>query len=346
MDAVLLCNLGSPSSTRVTDVRAYLREFLMDPLVLQMPRLVRWMLVNLVILPIRPRRTAEAYASIWSPQGPPLVTHSRTLAGVLENTLERPVAIGMRYGSPSIAEGLERLANQGATRVRLAPLYPQFADSTTTTCVQEAKIQAAQLGIDIEIIPPFYSDEAWLNAVAESIRRAIPEQSECLLLSYHGLPEAHIVRRDPTGNTCLAQDNCCSAPGAAAATCYRHQCLVSGQQIAKRLDLTSDQCRISFQSRLGRAKWLLPATDQILGALPGEGIKHLTVACPGFTADNLETLEEIGIRGKQLFLSAGGTSFTLVPCLNDDANWVRAIAELILRPQDEQQIAGVDLLTR
>ena len=339
MDAVLVCNLGSPSSPRPADVRAYLREFLMDPHVLQMPRLVRWALVNLIILPFRPARTAAAYASIWTAAGSPLLVHANALARALGRELEQPVAIGMRYGSPSIREGLQQLSREGATRVRLAPLYPQFADSTTTTCTQEARAEAARLGLDLAVLAPFFSRRAWLDTIVETIKCAMPNDSDCLLLSYHGLPEAHIKRADPTGRTCLAQEGvaCCQAPGEAAATCYRHQCLVSGWEIGKRLKLKRDQYRITFQSRLGRAKWLLPATDQVLRSLPSEGIRRLTVACPGFTADNLETLEEIGMRGKAQFLEAGGESFTLVPCLNDNAAWVGALAgmlrSLAFRPQ-------------
>jgi len=331
MDAVLLCNLGSPSAPRTSDVRAYLREFLMDGHVLQMPRAARWALVNLVILPFRPSRTAEAYAHVWTAQGSPLVKHTTALAHALEDEVELPVAIGMRYGSPSIQSGLEALAGRGAKRVLIAPLYPQFADSTTTTCVERAELEAAKLRLDLRVLAPFYSQEPWLDAVATSIGHVMPKDTDCLLLSYHGLPEAHIKRADPTGQICLRQAHCCQAPGDAAATCYKHQCLVSSHAIAKRLGLTQDQYRISFQSRLGRAKWLLPATDEMLERLPSEGVKRLVVACPGFTADNLETLEEIGIRGKESFLDAGGESFTLAPCLNSDAKWVKALAQLCMQ---------------
>lgn len=333
MDAVLLCNLGSPNSPRASDVRMYLREFLMDAHVLQMPCAARWALVNLLILPFRPGRTAEAYESIWTPHGSPLIALTSALASALEDEIALPVAIGMRYGSPSIQSGLEALAKRGAKHVLLAPLYPQFADSTTTTCVERATIEAAKLELDLRMLAPFYSQASWLDAVATRIKPAIHKDTDCLLLSYHGLPEAHIKRADPSGQTCLARAHCCQAPGDAAATCYKHQCLLSSHEIAKRLGLAQDQYRISFQSRLGRAKWLLPATDHVLERLPAEGIKRITVACPGFTADNLETLEEIGIRGKEVFIGAGGESFTLVPCLNDDAQWVKALAQLCVESQ-------------
>ena len=327
-DAVLLCNLGSPASPRIEDVRVYLREFLMDPQVLQMPSFARWVLVNLFILPFRPARSAEAYLSIWTEEGSPLLVYSEKLKGALGQFLGMPVALGMRYGTPSLEEAFTELSQSGARRVLLAPLYPQFADSTNTTCIEQATRIATRLGIEMQVLAPFYQEPAWLDAVAESLRRAMPTDIDCLLFSFHGLPEIHIKRADPTGTTCLRSSDCCEAPGAAAATCYRHQCLVSTREIARRLGLTTDQYRVSFQSRLGRAKWLQPATDQVLISLPSEGVKHLAVACPGFTADNLETLEEIGIRGREAFLQAGGESFTLLPCLNDDPVWVQGLAAL------------------
>ena len=327
-DGVLICNLGSPDSPAVTDVRRYLREFLMDPWVLQIPRPLRWILVNLVILPLRPARTAEAYAKIWTRAGSPLMMHSQNLASALAEALDLPVAVAMRYGSPSIEAGFESLSQAGARRVLLVPMYPQFADSTTTTCMELALEEARHRHIDISILPPFYAQPQWLDAVADSCRRVLPPNLDCLLLSFHGLPEAHIKRADMTGSTCLATPECCDHPGAAASTCYRHQCHVSRAEIARRLELSDAQCRIAFQSRLGPTRWLAPNTEEVLESLPSEGIRHLAVACPGFSADNLETIEEIGIRGREIFLAAGGESFQLVPCLNDAQHWVRALASL------------------
>ncbi len=215
-----------------------------------------------------------------------------------------------------------------ARRVLLAPLYPQFADSTNTTRIEQATRIATRLGIEMQVLAPFYREPAWLDAVAESCKRAMPAHIDRLLFSFHGLPESHIKRADPTGNTYLGRSDCCEFPAAAAAICYRHQCLVSAHEVARRLGLATGRNRMSFQSRLGRAKWLRPATDEVLKSLPREGVKHLAVACPGFTADNLETLEEIGTRGREAFLQAGGDSFTLLPCLNDDPVWVRGLAAL------------------
>ena len=332
LNGILLCNLGTPKSTEITDVRRYLREFLMDPHVLQMPTLLRWLLVNLLILPFRPARTAEAYRSIWTREGSPLLLYNQRLRQKLATRLEVPVALGMRYGAPSLEDAVEELVQAGCTSLLLAPLYPQFADSTTTTCVEAVTALVARRGIEIKVIAPFYDEKAWLDAAANSLKKSIPANTELLLLSFHGLPELHIKKSDPTGNTCLVRDDCCDAPGAAAATCYRHQCFKSAREIAKRLGLFENRYRVSFQSRLGRAKWLLPATDQVLASLPNEGIRHLAVACPGFTADNLETLEEIGIGGKETFLAAGGESFTLVPCLNDSDEWVDALAAICQQP--------------
>lgn len=330
-NGILLCNLGTPSSTKIADVRTYLREFLMDPYVLQMPRVARWLLVNLFILPFRPRRTAEAYRQIWMPEGSPLLVHSQRLRDKLASMTKMPVALGMRYGTPSLENAIDKLADAGCKRLLLVPLYPQFAESTTITCVEFASSLVKKRGLEIKVLAPFYANSAWLDALAESCSESIPADCERLLLSFHALPELHIKRSDPTGNTCLAHTDCCDSPGAAAATCYRHQCLVSAREIARRLGFSEDQYSVSFQSRLGRAKWLLPASDQVLASLPSKGVKHLAVACPGFTADNLETLEEIGVAGKETFLGAGGQSFTLIPCLNDRDEWVDALADLCQR---------------
>ena len=327
-NGILLCNLGTPKSTALDDVRRYLREFLMDPHVLQIPTIPRWLLVNLFILPFRPLRTAEAYRRIWTREGSPLLLYNQRLREKLATRLKVPVALGMRYGAPSLEDAIQELAQAGCTNLLLVPLYPQFAESTNTTCIEAVTALVERRAMEIKVTAPFYAETAWLDAVSSSLKQSIPTHAELLLLSFHGLPELHIKKSDPTGNTCLVRGDCCDSPGAAAATCYRHQCLASARQIAKRLGFSEDQYRVSFQSRLGRAKWLLPATDQVLASLPNEGIRHLAVACPGFTADNLETLEEIGIGGKETFLAAGGESFTLIPCLNDRDEWVDALAAI------------------
>jgi ferrochelatase len=188
-------------------------------------------------------------------------------------------------------------------------------------------------------MPPFFDDPGYLAALTESIRRAMPRDSQLLLFSYHGLPERHITAADPTRNHCLKSADCCSRPSPAHATCYRHQVFETSRRVAERIGLTAEQWRVAFQSRLGRTPWLTPYTDALLEQLPADGIRRLTVVCPAFVADNLETLEEIGMRGREQFLAAGGEALTLVPCLNDDPAWVDVVADWCRRTDFETQRA-------
>lgn len=330
-DGILLVNLGSPDSPSVPDVRRYLGEFLMDRHVLDVPTPIRWLIVNLAILPTRPKRSAHAYAQIWEPAdangfGSPLLQHSVRLRDAVRAQMDVPVALAMRYGNPAIAAGLDELRAAGATRVLIAPLYPQHADSTTTTVLEAAGRHAGDL--ELQTLPPFYAHPAYIDALAETTRAHLPERFDHLLMSYHGLPERHLTSADPTGNHCLRAADCCERASAAHATCYRHQGRVTSRLLAQALGLTPTQWSISYQSRLGRLPWLTPYTDATLRELPARGVRHLAVVCPAFVADNLETLEEIGITGRATFLDAGGESFTAVPCMNADAAWAAALTRL------------------
>lgn len=334
VSGILLVNLGTPASCAVGDVRRYLNEFLMDPYVIDLPWPARRLLVSGLILPFRPRRSAEAYGKIWDAAGPgtgsPLLHYSAILTRAVRERLGMPCELGMRYGEPSLASALARLRDQNVDQVLLVPLYPQFADSTCTTSEQAVRGLAGD-GMAVEVLAPFFDDGGYIDALAASVREHLPPEWDHLLLSYHGLPERQITRADPTGNHCLNAADCCRTPSPAHATCYRHQCLRTSALLAERLGIDDDRYTVSFQSRLGRLPWLQPYTDQTLAELPSRGVEHLVVACPAFVADNLETLEEIGISGRQTFLDAGGTSFTLAPCLNDRADWVEALARLCRR---------------
>lgn len=326
---ILLVNLGTPASSSTADVRRYLGEFLMDPYVLDVPWPVRRLIVSCFILPFRPKRSAEAYGKIWDHEGPgtgsPLLYHGRKLRSALSSQLAMPCALAMRYGEPSLADGIAYLRDQGVSELLLVPLYPQYADSTCTTTVERVK-QLAGDRMTLEVLPPFYDRDDYVAAQAGVIRDHMPPQWDHLLLSYHGLPERHLTRADPTGKHCLQRADCCTTPSPAHTTCYRHQCLMTTQRIAETLALAADRYSMSFQSRLGRLPWLTPYTDQVLQDLPARGVKHLLVACPAFVADNLETLEEIGLAGKETFMTAGGESYTLAPCLNSRPTWVAALA--------------------
>ena len=328
--ALLLVNLGSPASTDVADVRRYLNQFLMDPYVVDLPWPLRRLLVSLILLK-RPAQSAHAYASIWWPDGSPLVVLSRRLQAAMQAQWPHgPVELAMRYGEPSLESVLTRLATQGIRQVTLAPLYPQFADSTTTTVIEEAKrvLQAQALDLRLAILPPFYDQPEYLDALADSARPYLEPGFDHLLLSFHGLPERHLHKRDPGGH-CLQGSDCCrTAAPAVLATCYRAQCLRSAEALAARLGLRPEQWSVSFQSRLGRAKWIEPYTETRLTELAGQGVKKLLVMCPAFVADCIETLEEIGDRGREQFQQAGGDSLQLVPCLNDHPSWVAALKAL------------------
>lgn len=327
---VLLVNLGTPASTSIADVRAYLGEFLTDPYVVDLPWVLRQLVVRAFILPTRPRRSAEAYATIWDAAGPatgsPLLHYSRRLLASLRTHLPGiPCELAMRYGEPGLDRGIHALTERGVTELRLISLYPQHADSTRETTIRAVR-ERLPAGVRLTVQPPFYDDPAYLDAQAATIRRHLPEKWDHLLLSYHGLPERHLTRADPTGSHCLTTPDCCEKPSPAHATCYRHQVRATSRALAARLGIDDRQWSESYQSRLGRLPWLSPYTDEVLKALPSQGVGHLAVACPAFVADNLETLEEIGITGRDQFLAAGGESFTLIPCLNDDPAWVQSLA--------------------
>ena len=325
----LITNLGTPASTDVADVRAYLREFLLDPYVVDLPKPLRQLLVNAVILPFRPKKSAHAYAAIWTERGSPLMLHSEDLLAKLRTRLPGPVELAMRYGQPSIEQALHNLSAQEVQQVIAVPLYPQYADSTVTTTIDA--IERLKPGaLSCEFITAFFDDQAYLDAQAQCIRDHLPERWDHLLMSYHGLPERQLKKADPTGSHCLQTADCCNVPSAAHATCYRHQVYATSTALAQALNLQTSDYSVSFQSRLGGG-WVKPYTDEVLQQLPKQGVKHLAVTCPAFVADNLETLEEIGIQGQQTFLDSGGESFCLIPCMNDDEAWVEALSDIIQR---------------
>lgn len=325
------------------DVRRYLGEFLMDRHVIDLPWPLRRALVSGVILPFRPRRSAHAYRSIWTAQGSPLLVHARALAAALAARLRQrraagatedpdaaPVFLAMRYGEPSLAGAITAITAAGLRRLLLVPLYPQHADATRTTTIEAVRALAAPAGLAVDVLPPFHADAGYLDAQAACIRPLLAG-TDHLLLSYHGLPERAVRRADPTGQHCLRSADCCTVPSPAHATCYRSQCLATTAALRDRLGLPDSQVTTAFQSRLGRARWLGPYTDATLAALAGRGIRRLAVAAPAFVADNLETLEELGMRGREAFRAAGGEELTLAPCLNADPRWVDALAALVER---------------
>ena len=329
--AVLISNLGSPDSPDVASVRKYLNQFLMDPYVIQLPWLLRRLIVGLFVLPFRPKASAHAYQSIWWEEGSPLIVLSQRLLEAVKKNTDVPVALAMRYGNPGIEAQLLRLAEQdGIEEILFIPLYPHYADSTVKTSVEEAKDVVARhkLKVRLKVLAPFYQDPAYIDALVASTAPWIGDSKEFdhVLFSYHGLPESHLIKADPTGGHCLQTSDCCQTPSPAHASCYRHQVLRTTECFVQKAGLNPEQYSVAFQSRLGKAKWLEPSTVDTLEKLAHEGVRSLLVMCPAFVTDCLETLEEIEIQGSEIFKQAGGESLTLIPCLNDHEQWVSVIS--------------------
>lgn len=316
--AVLLVNLGSPDAPTPPALRRYLGEFLADPRVVELPRLLWWPVLHGVILRTRPARSAEKYARIWRPEGAPLLYWSerqaRRLTGDLgERGQQVQVRVAMRYGTPGIAAALDRLGAEGVTRTLVVPLYPQYAGATTASVVDAVAGWAARTRRlpELRFVNEFHDDAGYIDALAASVRAFWQREGrgDRLLMSFHGIPLRSVQRGDP----------------------YREQCQRTANLLAARLGLGPDDWLISFQSRLGRARWLEPYTEPTLRQLAAQGVARVDAICPGFVADNLETLEEIAIEGRDAFLGAGGAVFGFIPCLNDDDRWIRALADLVER---------------
>ncbi|HZP61251.1 MAG TPA: ferrochelatase [Opitutaceae bacterium] len=317
--AVLLVNLGSPDSPSVPDVRRYLREFLGDERVLDMAAPLRWLLLEGLILRTRPKRSAHAYASIWTPEGSPLIVTSQRVREKLAARLPVPVALAMRYGRPGIGETLARLVADGIDDILLFPQYPHYAMSSWETVVVKAFAEAAKLSPAprLTMVQPFFADDDYLEALVASARPYLENNYDHFLFSYHGLPARHMREADSSRAHCLVVKDCCEVCSPAHATCYRAQIFQTSRAFARRAGLDPARWSVSFQSRLAGEPWLQPYTDLELRRLPAAGKKRLLIITPAFTADCLETLEEIRIAGRETFLSAGGESFTPIPCLNE-----------------------------
>jgi protoporphyrin/coproporphyrin ferrochelatase len=331
---VLLINLGTPDAPTPEAVGSYLREFLMDGFVIDVPKPLRWFLVNVMIVPRRKVKSARAYQKVQLPGGSPLLVYTRELAEQLAARLATDgdgyvVEYAMRYGNPSIEASLVKLHSQDLSRIIVLPLYPQYAESSFETAVVETKRVARQLGCAdrLSFFSPFYHRPEFINACARRVAEDNEKQSpEHIVFSFHSLPERHLKRLDATGDHCLGNSTCCDQVSAANHNCYRAQCMFTARAIAAELGLKEDGYTVSFQSRLGRAKWLGPTTEDVLRDLARRGVKRIAVSCPSFVADCLETVEEMGIRGRQTFIDAGGEELRLIPSLNADPFWVEAVA--------------------
>ena len=331
--AVVLMNLGSPDSTEVKDVKKYLDEFLMDERVIDKPWLLRALLVKGIIVPFRAPNSAKAYKSIWTDKGSPLIVISKDVEEALQKEVPETIAIAMRYGSPSPKDAFDALLkkNSDLEEVVLVPMYPHYAMSSFETAVEYAKEHQRKGGYKFKLttIKPFYDDADYLQALCASIKPHLEKEYDQILFSYHGIPERHILKGDVTGQHCLKVANCCDVPSEAHKYCYRHQCWATTKSVVQQLGIPEGKWGFSFQSRLGRDPWLKPYTALRLEELPKEGVKKIIVVCPAFVSDCLETLEEMGEEGREIFLHAGGESFDLIPCLNMHPLWIAALAKWI-----------------
>ena len=338
LPTVIVINVGTPDAPTTPAVRRYLREFLSDPRVLDMAALARWLLLRLVILPFRSPKSAAQYRSVWSPtDGSPLLAHTKALAEKVRARLNAHVVVGMRYGNPSLRDAVDAAHKAGSTRVVLAPMFPQYASASTGTALEKA---FALLGAlprvpDVAVVPPFYDDDGFLDSVASTIREALHAHAgvDHVLFSYHGLPLHQVQNIHPA--TCKGTDACCASIGPDNASCYRAQCLATTRSLVERCrdaaPLSAGAFSTSFQSRLGRAVWLLPNTEDAIDALARNGVKKLAVACPSFVADCLETVEEIGVRARERFHAAGGQELVFIPCVNASDRFADAVADMVKR---------------
>ncbi len=332
MKGVLLINLGSPDSPKPKDVKKYLSEFLMDKRVIDTSYLLRLFLVKGIILNTRPKKSAAAYQKIWWKEGSPLIVISERFTTKVQQKTNIPIALGMRYGSMSIKKGLEALHKKDVDEVLIVPLYPHYAMSSTETVL--AKVFDVQKEyfpkMQITNLPSFYNHPDYIKVMVTNIKNHLKNiDYDHILFSYHGIPERHIKKTDPTKLHCKIDGSCCNTPSKAHETCYRHQCFETTKAIVKALPLKEGTYSNSFQSRLGSDPWLKPYTDYEFERLAKVGKKNLVVITPAFVSDCLETLEEIAMEGKHQFQEAGGEHYMHIPCLNDNDNWATVMSKWI-----------------
>ena len=309
MKGVLLINLGTPDNLELTSVKKYLKEFLSDSYVVDIPSIIRKILVNFIIVPFRSRKTQEAYQSIWTKKGSPLIINTNLIKEKLDQKIEYPVEMAMRYQNPSIEKGLISLKEKGCKEIIVLPLYPHYAEATSLTTklkVREVR-DALDLDINLQFLNEFYKEEGYIDSLSKQINTYLKNDIDFLLFSYHGIPKRQNIRTNPT---------------------YEEQVKLASKLCAEKLNLKDDQWGVAFQSRLGPG-WLQPFTDKMLENLPKNGKRKIAVVCPSFVADNLETLEEINIEARETFIESGGHEFIFIPCLNNDDKWIDFLVDYI-----------------
>lgn len=320
MTGIVLLQLGTPDAPTPQALRRYLRQFLWDERVVDISRPVWWAVLNFAVLPRRPAKSAKLYASVWTPEGSPLAVTTMAQANALTAALAEdsggsapvPVVVGMRYGNPSIERAVESLLEQGCDRILAFPMYPQYASATTGSSLEELfhRIAPKRVVPPVRVVPPYYEDPAYIGAlVASAGRHFVDWMPDHIVLSYHGIPKRYAELGDP----------------------YPQHCEATTRAMAAALAWPADRLTMSYQSLFGREEWLRPYTDETLRELAGRGFERLAVFCPGFTADCLETLEEIGALGRRQYQEAGGGDYRLIPCLNVDDAWVAGMKAIATR---------------
>lgn len=309
MKGILIINLGTPDNLELPSVKKYLKEFLSDSYVVDIPTIIRKILVNFIIVPFRSRKTQEAYKSIWTKNGSPLIINTNLIKEKLDQKIEYPVEMAMRYQNPSIEKGLISLEQKGCKEIIVLPLYPHYAEATSLTTKLKVKDVKNKLDLNLKLsfLDEFYNEDGYIESLSKQINSHLDDDVDFLLFSYHGIPKRQNVRTNPT---------------------YEEQVKLASKLCAEKLDLKDDQWGVAFQSRIGPG-WLQPFTDKVLESLPKNGIKKIAVVCPSFVADNLETLEEINIEARETFIESGGEKFVFIPCLNNDDNWIDFIVKYI-----------------
>lgn len=311
---VLLTNLGTPDAPTPQAVRKYLKEFLSDPRVVTLPRFIWFFILYGIILPFRSSKSARLYQKIWTPEGSPLLVHMQKLAQQLQMHLKDKdivLSLGMRYGEPSLKNALEKLGD--VDKIILLPLYPQYSGATTASTFDKvtAILKTWRQPPILQMVDPYYQMPEYIQAIAKSVENYWHQskKTQKLLFSFHGLPQSFVEKGDP----------------------YEKQCRITAQSIAEKLGLSSDEWELAFQSRLGKAQWLTPYTDKVLNEWGAQKLKSVTVVCPGFSVDCLETLEEINMQNREFFLKAGGEEFHYVPALNESEGQIEMLCKLIER---------------
>lgn len=332
---LLLLNLGTPDHYDPKSVGVYLKEFLNDPYVIDIPKLLRWILVNILIVPKRKKDSAQLYKKVWTQKGSPLLVHLKDLEQRIKESFagEVEVQAAMRYGKPPIENAVKAFKENSVSEVLVIPLYPQYSLAATESSIKKTRsvFETVHPEAKLSFVHYFYHEPAYIQATAQVSQKYLEGFSwDKVLFSFHGLPERQVKKTDPTGAHCLVKKDCCNfiEKGQPNELCYRAQSYATARALAEKLGLKEEDYFVGFQSRLKGAPWIRPYSDEFYRELPKKGVKRLAVICPSFVADCLETLEEVQMRGKEEFLENGGEDLLLVPSLNSTPEWAKALSEI------------------